>query len=535
MIWYKLIVKIVGVVIISGLGLSAQPFQDQENDPDFFDAPPPPMDEIPNGSFGPPVGPPMFNQDIELIPKFDKDGDKRLNDDERKAAREYIVKQRSSQFGGRGFRGPFRGNVSQPQAGIKITTNDVKIYPNLPLYSSNIVRTIFVEFKSNDWEKELEDFHNTDVEVPARLIVDGNIYEDVGIHFRGSSSYMMVQQGYKRSLNISMDYAKKNQNLYGYHTLNLNNSHEDPSFMRSVLFFDIARNYVPAPRANFVRVVINNEDWGIYVNQEQINKDFVKEWFDTGKGARWKTPGSPNGRAGLEYLGDDIEKYKQLYEIQSKDDTNSWMALINLCKVLNTTSTNELVRALSPILDIDGVLKFLALEIVFINNDGYWVRASDYYIYLDSKGKFHIIPYDANETFSLAGGPGFGRGRSAGVNLSPLTGIQDSTKPLRSKLLSIPVLRQRYLKYVKEIAEHHLSWKTIEPMAKYYQLLIDEYVKADNKKLCSYQEFKNAIDGKLVNDNFHGPSIPVTIKDFVLQRQKYLLECDEIKELNDSN
>jgi hypothetical protein len=185
-----------------------------------------------------------------------------------------------------------------------------------------------------------------------------------------------------------------------------------------------------------------------------------------------------------------LKQYKWLYEIKSKDDTNHGWLLINLCKVLNTTSTNELVNALSPILDIDGALKFFALDIAFINNDGYWIRASDYYIYLDSKGKFHITPYDANETFSLPGGPGFGRGRSTVFNLSPLTGLQDSTKPLRSKLLSVPELRQRYLKYVKEIAEHHLSWETIETMAKYYQSLIDKYVTADNKKLCSYQEFK---------------------------------------------
>lgn len=532
---FKLIAKVCCVVIITGFGLYAQPFQDLEGDIDFFDEQPPPMGEQPMGKPGRFAGRPMFNRKMELIPKFDKDGDGRLNDDERKAAREYITNQRSSQFRRRGFRGPFRENTANPQPGIKITTNDVKIYPNLPLYSSNIVRTIFIEFKSDDWEKELEDFHNTDVEVPAKLVVDGKIYEDVGIHFRGSSSYMMVQRGYKRSLNISMDYAKKNQNLYGYHTLNLNNSHEDPSFIRSVLFFDIARNYIPAPKANFVRVVINNEDWGIYVNQQQINKDFVKEWFGTSKGARWKTPGSPNGRAGLEYLGDDIEKYKQLYEIKSKDDTNSWIALINLCKVLNTTPTNELVNALSPILDIDGALRFLALEITFINNDGYWIRASDYYIYEDDKGKFHIIPYDENETFSIPGGPGFRGGRSVGIKLSPLIGLQDSTKPLRSKLLSVPELRQRYLLYVKEIAEKWLLWEKIAPISKCYQSLIDEYIRVDNKKLCSYEEFKNAVDGTLTTGGFRGSSAPITIKDFVLQRQKYLLDCEDIKNLISTN
>jgi hypothetical protein len=35
------------------------------------------------------------------------------------------------------------------------------------------LRTLFLEFENADWEKELSDFHGTDVEVPAKLIVDG--------------------------------------------------------------------------------------------------------------------------------------------------------------------------------------------------------------------------------------------------------------------------------------------------------------------------------------------------------------------------
>src|SRR6185436_3302851 len=71
----------------------------------------------------------------------------------------------------------------------------------------------------------------------------------------------------------------------------------------------------------------------------------------------------------------------------------------------------KLVAALEPILDVDGALKFLALDNALINGDGYWIRTSDYSIYEDEKGRFHIIPQDANETFSRPGGPGFGGGR----------------------------------------------------------------------------------------------------------------------------
>ncbi len=254
----------------------------------------------------------------------------------------------------------------------------------------------------------MQDFHGTDVEVPATLTVDGKKYPNVGVRFRGMSSYGGVPAGSKRSMNLSVDFADKKQRLAGAKTLNLLNAHEDPSFMSTVLYSHIARQYIPAPRANFVKVVINGESWGLYVNVQQFDKEFLEENFKTDKGARWKVRGSPGGGGGLEYLGENVADYKRRYEIKTKDDDKSWKALINLCKVLNQTPPDQLEAALRPIMDVDGLLWFLALDIALINNDGYWIRASDYSLYLDAKGKFHVVPHDMNEAFRPGGGPGFG-------------------------------------------------------------------------------------------------------------------------------
>jgi spore coat protein CotH len=218
--------------------------------------------------------------------------------------------------GGPGGRGPRFGSrqdrASTPQDGAKITPADVKSFPDAPLYASNVLRTIFLEFESADWEKELADFKNTDVEVPAKVTVDGKTYSEVGVHFHGASSYMMVGEGQKRSLVLSLDFVHPEQQLGNYRKLNLLNSHEDPSFLRTVLSLQIARDSFPAPQANFVRVVINGESWGIYVNQQHFNKEFTKEAFGSAKGARWKVPGSPDGHGGLEYLGEDAAPYKRI-------------------------------------------------------------------------------------------------------------------------------------------------------------------------------------------------------------------------------
>jgi hypothetical protein len=431
----------------------------------------------PRGGFG-------TEPEQQLVKQFDKDGDGRLNRDERKAARA------AAGGGGGGFR-PFRGGAAAPTQGRRLTPADVRPYPTTPLYDLGTLRTIFLQFEDADWEREMADFHNTDVEVPATMTVDGRTYKDVGVQFRGASSFRMVPEGLKRSLNVSIDSVVDDQNLGGYRTLNLLNANNDPTFLRALIYTEISQRYIPTPKMNFVRVVINGESWGVYLNAQQFNSDFVRDWFKVTRGARWKAPGSPRGQAGLEYLGDDAASYRRLYEIKTKDDAESWQALIKLTKVLDETPVDKLEAAIAPMLDIDGVLRFLALEVVMVNSDGYWTRASDYNLYRDTSGRFHIIPHDVNEAL---GGEGGGRNFGGrGSQLDPLVAVDDPGKPLRSKLLAVPALRQKYLNYVRDIATKWLDWNALLPIVKPAHDLIAADVKVDTRKLYDFAGFEAAM------------------------------------------
>jgi hypothetical protein len=353
------------------------------------------------GGFGPPGG-----QQRKILDKYDANKDGWLNKEERAQARESLQNGGGFKgFGGKGF-----GKGGEPgRPGPKVLPAEVKNYPEAKLYEPTVLRTIFLEFENKDWEQELQDFHGTDVDVPATMIVDGKRYANVGVHFRGMSSYMGVPAGSKRSFNVSLDLADPKQRLLGSKTLNLLNGHEDPSMLGTVLYSHIARQYIAAPNANVVKVVINGESWGLYMNVQQFDKVFLNENFQSTKGTRWKVRGNPGARGGLEYWGDDIESYKRVFDMKSNGDDKAWKALVNLCKVLDRTPADKLEATLAPILDLDGLLWFLALDVALVNNDGYWTRASDYSLFLDEKGKFHIIPSDMNEALGIGmGGPGGG-------------------------------------------------------------------------------------------------------------------------------
>jgi hypothetical protein len=343
------------------------------------------------------------------------------------------------------------------------------------------------------------------------MVVDGRTYRDVGVHFRGMSSYRMVPDGVKKSLNISLDYVHDAQRLGGYRTLNLLNGNGDPTLVRTMLYGEIARHYLPVARTNYVRVVINGESWGVYINTQQFNSDFTREHFGDRKGARWKTPGSPRGQAGMEYRGESVAGYRRLYEIKTKDDPKAWADLIALFRVLNETPPDRLPAALEPVLDVDGALRFLALEVALVNSDGYWARASDYNIYQDSKGRFHVLPHDFNEALEDERGFGFG-GSRASATLDPLVGLNDPARPLRSKLLAVPAWRDKYLSYVTDIATRWMDWKAVEPLVRQYQALIADDVRLDTRKLYSLDEFEAGVaDG------------PDSLKTFLERRRAFLL------------
>lgn len=473
-----------------------------------------------------------FTAKRKVLAQYDKDKNGYLDSAERKEA---LAALGGANSPNRMFMGRGRGNAATITPGPKVSPADIKpAANNVSIYDIATLRTFFLTFEDAEWEKMLMAFHHTDIQVPATLMVDGKSYRDVGVRTRGASSFMMVPEGQKHSLKLTLDFLVKDQNIQGFEKFNLLNGHEDPTLMRAALYYEIARQYLPAYKANYIQLVINGESWGIYTNAQQFNKTFTKEYYGSTKGNRWNATGSPNGKGGLEYLGENPDPYRKIYELDTKESAEAWTGLINLTKVLNQTPTAQLEKALTPILDVDEALRFLALEVALVNNDGFWIRSSDYNIYQDTTGRFHILPHDANESFMIGsggggggrggrggpppstgrggrGGGGFGFGMmSGGVTLDPLVGITDTTtKSLRARLLAVPAFREKYLGYVKDIATRWLDWDTFGPMVQRQHDLIAPITRKDTRKLDSTEEFDAGVE---------------TLKSFAAQRRAFLLD-----------
>ena len=134
---------------------------------------------------------------------------------------------------------------------MRITENnlfDIEYVPEVRLY-----------FDESNWAENLDSLKDIAQEgrLTGDLELDGKRYEKVGVRYKGNSSFNNVRKNEhdKLPFNIKVNYVNLEQHLAeGFQTLKLSNVFRDPSFLREVLSYEIAGKYMPAPRANFVRL-----------------------------------------------------------------------------------------------------------------------------------------------------------------------------------------------------------------------------------------------------------------------------------------
>ena len=412
------------------------------------------------------------------------------------------------------------------------------------LYDENEIKTIYLYFDQPDYWEQLQDNYCDKINISATLIYEGEIFENVGVRFKGQTSYANTNGGNggggpggggpggsvetdKKSFNIELDWVE-DQDINGYETLNLNNCYQDPSFLREFIFEKLSRNYIPATQVNFVKLMINDSDWGIYPSVQQLDKKHAGQWFFDDECTRWRaedpnseTPGCGGGQGGgpggaggpnfgagtssLNYLGNDTMNYLNHYTLKKSYVENPWNHLVDACLAIsNVENFEDPYTYLNEYLDVDATLWHLADEIIFSDDDSYINKGGmDYYVYYD-KYNDRILPieYDGNTVFG-------------NINWSPFYNENNPDFILLNKLLSIPELRQRYLAHFRTIMSESFDINYINGLIDNYANFINQSVFDDPQKIYTYNDFLNEVE---------------VLKDYFYQRNSFLLSNNEVNQ-----
>ncbi len=372
-------------------------------------------------------------------------------------------------------------------------------------YSLDSIREIRIYFYDHDWDYQLDSLYiqgNND-RILADIIIEGFSYDSVGIRYKGFSSVSVDRV--KNPFNIKLDYIIDGQDHQGIDKLKLANVYQDPSFIREVLTYEIAGNYMPSARANYANLYINDTLWGLYNNVEAINKDFLRDHFGNKYNPFFKcnpnnlniSPGGENSNLSYTHGIDSLD-YQSYYSLKSD---YGWGALYHLIDTLNNYSAS-----IESVLNVDRTLWMHAINYTLINFDSYIGYAQNYYIYQDRSNQFNPILWDLNMSFGSfrltdASSVYFsGFDILQAQNMDPLlhhTQISVSPRPLMRNLFLSARNRKMYLAHIRTIVKENFLNQSYFLRGQYIQNLIDSSVQNDTNKFYSYSDFINNLTNQV--------------------------------------
>ncbi|MFK7905503.1 MAG: CotH kinase family protein [Chitinophagales bacterium] len=383
-------------------------------------------------------------------------------------------------------------------------------------YDLTTLQDIHIVFPMKDWDGVLDSLKlgKEETALSAGININGELIENAAIVYRGNSSF--DSDRLKNPFNIDLNHTDEKANYQGYKTLKLANVFADPSFLREVLSYSIAGQYLQAPKANYAKVSVNEVGLGVYVNIEAINKSFLKKHFGSNKNALFKA--DPNWESkssdgctktsggSLEYLGEDVACYQANYELKSGDES-SWKSLIALTKALKDGKPAEIEKHL----DVDATLWYLALNNVMVNLSSYIGKLEhNYYLYQKDNGQFTPIIWDLDRSFGSFKNTGEGASLDlAGLQqLDPMLHAKNEKKPLISQLLKNKGYQKRYIAHIRTILEENFLSEAYLTQIKVAHEMIMEEVSADANKYFSFNDFmSNMYDMVYMNAKENVPGL----------------------------
>ncbi len=243
--------------------------------------------------------------------------------------------------------------------------------------------------------------------VPANLDLDGQIFPEIAVRYKGNGTFLSSMGSVKRPLKLDLNKFGKTQSLAGMTTLNLHNSVADPSWMNDALAHRLFRDAgVPSPRTGYARVSLTvpgkfeNQYVGLYETVEEVGDRFLKERFGSDAGALFK-PSTPEM---FGYRGEDWKRYNQRYDPKNKPTELQKKRLISLCKLVTLGTDTEFNAQIGRFIDLETFSRYMAVLVSLSELDGILGPGQNIYLYLNPKNnKFNFIPWDFDQSFGQFG------------------------------------------------------------------------------------------------------------------------------------
>lgn len=325
------------------------------------------------------------------------------------------------------------------------------------LYDQGSISEMNIQFYDANYHNTLVNsfFNYPAYRIPAVISLNGVSYDSVGVRYKGNSTFCLPNDegNPKVPINLDANYWISGQKIADYKKLKFANAWMDPTFAKEITATNIYQKYMPSPEVNLLKVKVQGNYLGLYVNTESINKQFMEKHFGEKDGVLFKCDPAqvfcgntnPGGNPDLKWLGSDSASYYNSYTLKSE---SGWGELMDLINTLNFNYED-----LGNVLNIDRVLWNFAVNTAILNLDtynGYYVH--NYYLYKSEDGLFQMIPWDFDNAF-VGAILGFDYWSPEDVYNYDSYGSQydPNSRPLFQKLMADPLRKKQFDAHLRTI------------------------------------------------------------------------------------
>lgn len=280
--------------------------------------------------------------------------------------------------------------------------------PCADVFDDDHLPTYEIEMDRKEWRAFQSDARNKrKVYRPITFKYEGEVFPDAMMRWKGNNSSCKG----KLQFTIAFHKIDKRGRFQGMRRISLD--HGGCHLFEERLAMSFARDLgIPALCINHARLFVNGEYQGLFVNQEVMNKDFLKRNF----------------------IAHDGNLYKKGKELKTNEEDSPDTSAIDAY-----WAATEL-EELEALIDLDHAVQFWALEAVMPAQDNYLLYNRNFFLYDHPLRGFLFLPYD------------YDQGMPSRPDSSMRSSIWPSFHHPANIVLSHSEWRDRYREEVKRIA-----------------------------------------------------------------------------------
>lgn len=218
-----------------------------------------------------------------------------------------------------------------------------------------------------------------------------------------------------------------------------------------------------------------------------------------GKDGKTGKPGMPGGfapggggsGANLNYTDDDLDSYSSIWDGSVFDSSKGdHKRVVKALKAVCSEGADA--ETLEQYLDVDNILKYMAVNTFVVNLDGLTGNMAHNYYLHEKDGQLNIIPWDYNLAFG-----GFASGDASSVINFPIDtpfskNVSEEDRQLFFALLNDDEYKQTYYDYLQKLCKQYVQGGKLSETLARFHAQIDDAVRDDPTSFYDYDAYEAA-------------------------------------------